>query len=1171
MRALVLSVLLALSPLPVIAQDSATSEADRGFLTGFLEDNLSGAGRSVRIDGFAGALSSRATFTQLSIADDTGVWLTIRRGAISWNRTALLSGRVEIDEMSAEEIVVERKPATAGATDDAAGSGGSFALPELPVSLRISVLRADRVALGAGILGEPVEFRAEGAAELADGQGEAKFSARRTGQGPSGDFTLMASYANATRRAAIDLLAAEGKGGIVARLAGLPGEPAIQLALNGTGPVDDFAADIALSTDGAPRLTGKVGFGAAGSDLAAGQRVHLDLSGDIRPLFEPAYHDFFGDQSRLVADGRRFADGRLELSALDLRSSALTLSGQAAMGADGLPRRLRADIALGDTGGAPVLLPVPGAETTVTGADLHLTFDAAKGEGWSLDGTLAGFQRADLSLGEVILDGSGRIAPDRAGGTVTLAIDGLQAGDAGLSEAVGDRIDGRVVFSWQRGGALRFPVIVLSGTDYRLAGRAAVAGTGLDADVTVRAADLSRAARISGLGLSGAADLSLSGTADLTSGVFDVTLGGTGTRLRVGIADLDRLLSETTTFRAEAAGRVENFDLRAASLVTGGFSATAAGHVAQGANDLSAEVALDDLGRLRETLGGSVKAQLRLTEDSGLRRIEGTATANDPRLGNPTLNQVFAGQSDVDFAVTQQDGTFLVDHLAFAGSRLSARISAAAGDPLELSIDARLANAAILAPELPGPVQVTGTLRQGAGYRLDLTGTGPGGIEAAFSGDLAADLSRADIQASGRLRAEVANGFIAPRAASGPLGFDLRLSGPPKLSSVSGTVTAEGIRVSDPTVFLSIENLTARTTLSGASAGLSFSGAFREGGTLAGEGTVSLAPGLDTDLTLTLEGARLRDPQLFETDASGTIRLSGPIQRGGRVSGSIRLGQTDIRVGTASLGSTRQIPKITHRAEPERVRASRARAGLTETQAQAKGPKTPMTIDMTISAPQRIFVRGRGLDAELGGALTLTGTTDNIVPSGQFQLIRGRLDILTKRLNITEGIIEMRGALEPYLKFVASHQGDGVTTLVTIEGPASAPEIRFSSSPELPEEEVLSQLLFGRGVQTLSVFQAAQLASAVATLAGKGGEGIVGRLRNALGVDDLDVSTDETGGTSVRAGKYLSEKVYTDVTVDSQGKTEINLNLDIRKGLKAKGSVDSRGSTGLGIFYEKDY
>jgi translocation and assembly module TamB len=165
----------------------------------------------------------------------------------------------------------------------------------------------------------------------------------------------------------------------------------------------------------------------------------------------------------------------------------------------------------------------------------------------------------------------------------------------------------------------------------------------------------------------------------------------------------------------------------------------------------------------------------------------------------------------------------------------------------------------------------------------------------------------------------------------------------------------------------------------------------------------------------------------------------------------------------------------------------------------------------------------------------------------------------------------MRGALVPQVRFVATHQGDAVATTVTIEGPATAPEIRFSSSPELPEEEVLSQLLFGRAVETLSVFQAAQLASAVATLAGKGGEGIVGRLRTALGVDDLDVSTDDTGGTTLRAGKYVSEKVYTDITLDSEGKTEINLNLDIRDGLKARGTVDSEGATGLGIFYEKDY
>jgi translocation and assembly module TamB len=230
-----------------------------------------------------------------------------------------------------------------------------------------------------------------------------------------------------------------------------------------------------------------------------------------------------------------------------------------------------------------------------------------------------------------------------------------------------------------------------------------------------------------------------------------------------------------------------------------------------------------------------------------------------------------------------------------------------------------------------------------------------------------------------------------------------------------------------------------------------------------------------------------------------------------------------------------------------------------------------MAVDLTIRAPQRIFVRGRGLDAELGGEIRLSGTTAAIVPAGDFELIRGRLDILSKRLTIDEGTVALRGALDPYLYFVASNDSGGVVTTVTLEGPASAPTIRFSSVPELPEEEVVSHLLFGRGVQTLSAFQAAELAAAVATLSGKGGEGITTRLRRALGVDDLDVTTDEDGGTTLTAGKYLTERVYSDVTVNGDGKTEINLNFDVTPRLKARGTVDNEGSTGIGLFFEKDY
>ena len=118
---------------------------------------------------------------------------------------------------------------------------------------------------------------------------------------------------------------------------------------------------------------------------------------------------------------------------------------------------------------------------------------------------------------------------------------------------------------------------------------------------------------------------------------------------------------------------------------------------------------------------------------------------------------------------------------------------------------------------------------------------------------------------------------------------------------------------------------------------------------------------------------------------------------------------------------------------------------------------------------------------------------------------------------------------------------------------------------------MLSRLIFGRGLETISPLQAARLALAVRTLAGQGGEGVVGRIRGDTGLADLDVTTDDDGNAAVRAGAYLGENVYSDVTVNSEGETELNLNLDITPSLTARGGVTSEGNTSLGIFFERDY
>jgi translocation and assembly module TamB len=249
------------------------------------------------------------------------------------------------------------------------------------------------------------------------------------------------------------------------------------------------------------------------------------------------------------------------------------------------------------------------------------------------------------------------------------------------------------------------------------------------------------------------------------------------------------------------------------------------------------------------------------------------------------------------------------------------------------------------------------------------------------------------------------------------------------------------------------------------------------------------------------------------------------------------------------------------------------RAGLTGTTATTSGGGGPAYgLDITINAPARLFVRGRGLDAELGGKLTLQGTTQQIIPAGQFNLIRGRLDILQQRFALTDGAITMQGDFIPKIRFVATTESlNGTTVNVIVEGPASAPEVSFTSAPELPQDEVLSQLLFGRDMSSISAFQAVQLAAAVGTLTGRSGGGLIDKIRQGSGLDDLDVTTDDAGNAALSAGKYLSDNVYTDVTVSSQGDTQINLNLDLGGNFTAKGGFGTTGDTSVGVFFEKDY
>ncbi|HEX5933285.1 MAG TPA: translocation/assembly module TamB domain-containing protein, partial [Pseudorhizobium sp.] len=237
---------------------------------------------------------------------------------------------------------------------------------------------------------------------------------------------------------------------------------------------------------------------------------------------------------------------------------------------------------------------------------------------------------------------------------------------------------------------------------------------------------------------------------------------------------------------------------------------------------------------------------------------------------------------------------------------------------------------------------------------------------------------------------------------------------------------------------------------------------------------------------------------------------------------------------------------------------------------RAEGTSAGIGLDLQISAPNGIFVRGRGIDAELGGDLAVSGTSAAPQVSGGFEMRRGRIIILTKRLDFTSGRITFGGGLIPVLDLEATTTSAQTTITANVDGLANDPDITFSSSPALPQDEVLARLIFGQSMSRLSPLQIAQLADAVSQLAGGGSTSLLQTLRSNLGVDDLDINTDSTGQTTVSVGRYLNNRTYLQLEQGGAEGAQATINLDVGRGVKLKAGAGTEGGT-AGIFYEREY
>lgn len=472
----------------------------------------------------------------------------------------------------------------------------------------------------------------------------------------------------------------------------------------------------------------------------------------------------------------------------------------------------------------------------------------------------------------------------------------------------------------------------------------------------------------------------------------------------------------------------------------------------------------------------------------------------------------------------------------------------------------------------PLSINATGNFNANRALSLNaLAITNAQGISVNGTGQIPLEGNGLNFNAEGTAPLNIAELFLADRGAkvTGTARFNVAATGSIKNPSLRGLLSIGAGTFTDPLSNVRITDIGLMAGLSGDTVSIQkLNAQLTRGGSVSATGTIGISGDLPANLAIVLAGSRYSDGQTFTTSINGNLALTGPLLRDPLLSGKINLGETEITV-PETFGGDIQLLEVTNIAPDAATQRTLDRITKATPLPTPSSRPSILQLDVQIIAPNRIFVRGRGLDAELGGILTVKGPTTNVRPSGQFELRRGRLSILGQRLDLDEGSVTLTGDLDPQLRFVARSQSADTTAYITLFGRASDLQVSFTSSPELPQDEVLAIIIFGKGISTLSPAQIARLASIAAELTGGNSPGLVDQLRSGLGLDDLDIVQDQDGNAAVKASKYINDNVYLGVQTGQQ--TEATINLDITDSLTARGAVNSDNETSLGIFFEKDY
>jgi len=399
---------------------------------------------------------------------------------------------------------------------------------------------------------------------------------------------------------------------------------------------------------------------------------------------------------------------------------------------------------------------------------------------------------------------------------------------------------------------------------------------------------------------------------------------------------------------------------------------------------------------------------------------------------------------------------------------------------------------------------------------------------------------------------------------TGPVAIGADVRGTMANPTIGGALRADNARLESPVTGTVIDHLIAQGRFAGPKLVFSrLSGQTSGSGAIEGSGSVTFAQGR----TLLDVSFNASDALLLNRD-DVAARVTGPLQvrsngAGGTISGKLHLNGGRFTLGQAS--SAAAVPQLDVR-----------HIGVDEADVIEPALLHPWKLDMDL-AGGGLQVRGLGIRSTWTTDIHVGGVADSPAFTGRADLVRGNYDFAGRTFRLERGIIRFRGESppNPLLDIRAEAQVQGLDATVLVQGTGLKPEISFASNPQLPQDELLSRILFGTSITNLSAPEALQLASAVAALnSGTGSLDPINALRRAVGLDRLrvlpaDIATGQK--TAIAGGKYIGRKLYVEVITDGHEYSATRVEYEITRWLSVLSTISTIGRAQASVRVSKDY